>query len=124
MFVEEMFVTGTAKAKVNWIDRTPPTGKVTYSITTPTNREVIATLTDFQEEVTLINSKSDENEEDSDKKDEEENPNANPYSFTFNANGTHTFEIMDKAGNISKIDATVDWIDLVPPTHLQIKMLR
>ncbi len=115
-FVDEMGVTGTAKAKVNWIDRTPPTGKVTYSITTPTNREVIATLTDFQEEVTLINSKSDENEEDSDKKDEEENPNANPYSFTFNANGTHTFEIMDKAGNISKIDATVDWIDLVPPT--------
>ncbi len=114
-FVDEMGVKGSSKAKVDWIDKIAPTAKVSYSVNTATKEEVIATLTDLSEEVTLVNSKNEESDDDASSKDEEENPNANPFSYTFNANGTHTFVIMDKAGNVSEIDAVVDWIDLIPP---------
>ncbi len=106
-FVDENGITGSAKAKVDWIDKTPPTGKVVYSTTTKTREEVVATLTDLSEEVTVKNHHADE---------EEENENTDPFSFTFSENGTHIFEIEDRAGNVTKIEATVSWIDLEPPT--------
>ncbi|MDE5630817.1 MAG: Ig-like domain repeat protein, partial [Bacilli bacterium] len=88
---------GTAKAKVDWIDTTAPTAKVKYSTTTKTNHEVVAELTDISEEITIIN-------------------NSGKDSYTFDTNGSFTFEIQDKAGNISKIEAKVNWIDTTLPT--------
>ena len=90
-------LSGSAKAVVDWIDKTAPTAKIKYSTTNPTRNEVDATLTDLSEEVTIVN-------------------NSGQDTYTFSANGSFTFEIKDKAGNVSKIEAKVDWIDLTPPT--------
>ncbi|MCX4364953.1 MAG: NPCBM/NEW2 domain-containing protein [Bacilli bacterium] len=90
-------VTGSAKAKVDWIDTTAPTAKVKYSTTSKTNHEVVAELTDISEEITVIN-------------------NNGKTTYTFAANGKFTFEIQDKAGNVSKVETKVDWIDTTLPT--------
>ncbi|MDE6292765.1 MAG: NPCBM/NEW2 domain-containing protein, partial [Bacilli bacterium] len=90
-------LSGSAKAVVDWIDKTAPTAKIKYSTTKPTQNEVDATLTDLSEEVTIVN-------------------NSGQDTYTFSANGSFTFEIQDKAGNTSKIEAKVDWIDTTPPT--------
>lgn len=111
-FVDEYGVKGSAKAKVDWIDRVAPTGKIVYSTTSKTREEVLATLTDLSEEVTIVNY----DESNTDDADDNKNPNLDPFTFTFNENGSHIFEIQDKAGNVATIEAKVDWIDLVPPT--------
>lgn len=95
-FVDADGNVGTSTAKVDWIDREAPTANVEYSITSPTNQEVVATLTDASEEIIILNNNGRDN-------------------YTFNENGTFTFEIQDLAGNKSKIEATVDWIDTEIP---------
>ncbi len=96
-FVNKAGVSGYVIAKVDWIDKTAPTAKVEYSRTELTNKDVVVTLKDFSEEVTILN-------------------NGGKDTYTFVENGTFTFEIQDKAGNISKIEATVNNIDKVAPT--------
>ncbi|MCM1053467.1 MAG: NPCBM/NEW2 domain-containing protein [Ruminococcus sp.] len=78
-------------AVVNNIDTTIPMADIKYNITTTTDKNVIATLTDATEEITIINN---------DGKD----------TYTFTENGEFTFEFRDEAGNIGKAVAKVDWI--------------
>ena len=86
---------GTALASVNWIDKVPPTGTVTYSTTSVTNENVTATL-NVGDAVTVTS--------------------AGGASHVFTANGTHNFTFADAAGNTGSVTAMVNWIDKAPPT--------
>ncbi|GGF84780.1 hypothetical protein GCM10010912_32460 [Paenibacillus albidus] len=70
------------------IDQTAPTASVAYSITEPTNQEVIATITP-SEPVTITN-------------------NGGGNNFTFRENGSFTFEFVDAAGNKGTTTAVVN----------------
>lgn len=84
------------EAKVTWIDKTAPTGTVTYSTTDPTNGKVVATLTDISEDdVTIISEGGNTHE--------------------FSDNGEFTFKLKDRAGNIGTVQAKVTWIDKDAP---------
>ncbi|HPC34832.1 MAG TPA: hypothetical protein PLP73_04130, partial [Candidatus Absconditabacterales bacterium] len=89
--------TGEETATVDWIDKTPVTGTVNYSTTGATNQPVTATIIFNKTGVTIIN-----------------NSGNNNYIFT--GNGNFTFEFFDSYGNTGNSTATVDWIDLIPPT--------
>ena len=89
--------TAQITAKVDWIDKVPPTAKVEYSTTDPTNQNVTATLVEESEAFTVKN-------------------NNGSKSHTFTENDSFTFEIVDQAGNTNQITATVDWIDRTAPT--------
>ncbi|MDE5539287.1 MAG: discoidin domain-containing protein, partial [Bacilli bacterium] len=53
-FVDKEGNKGTAVANVNWIDTKAPTGKVVYSTTAKTNKEVVATLTNISEDIYIL----------------------------------------------------------------------
>lgn len=95
-FVDSTGNRGTTTAKVDWIDKVAPTAKVQYSTTLLTNKDVVVTLKDFNEEVEILN-------------------NNKKAVYTFTENGEFVFEIKDKAGNISKINAVVNNIDKIAP---------
>ncbi len=80
---------GTAEIKISNIDKTAPTGTITYNINELTEENVIATL-NTSENVTITNN------------------DTNTYTFT--ENGEFTFEFVDKAGNTGSATAVVDWI--------------
>ena len=92
-FVNELGNEGTATAKVNWIDKVPPTPTISYSIMEPTNGEVVATISFDKENVTV--------------------EGGNTCSFI--ENGTFIFEYVDEAGNTGTAEAKVDWIDKTLP---------
>ncbi len=81
----------THKAKVSWIDKVKPTANIRYSTQEETTEEVIATLVDASEEITIIN-----------------NGTSNQYTFT--ENGEFIFKFKDKAGNEGTAKAEVNWI--------------
>ncbi|MGE5416597.1 MAG: hypothetical protein ACM3UZ_07530, partial [Acidobacteriota bacterium] len=89
-FKDEAGNSGTATAIVNWIDKTPPTATITYSPSTTTSSNVVATMTS-SEPVTVINN------------------DLVPF-YTFTANGSFTFRFIDRAGNVGTAIATVNWI--------------
>ena len=95
-FTDAVGHTGTAVAMVDWIDKTAPTATIAYSSTEPTNQSVLATLNP-SEAVTVTN-------------------NGGSATYAFNDNGVFTFEFIDAAGNTGSATATVDNIDLTPPT--------
>ncbi len=97
-------MTGKSTAKVNWIDKIPPTATIRYNITSKTNKEVEATLIPSEEIIVLNNGDYDS-----------DNPNSDPMTHLFMENGEFTFEFKDKAGNIGTAKATVDWIDTTIP---------
>ncbi len=103
-FVDEDGNKGSATATVSWIDKTAPTLDVTFSPTTKTKEEVVATL-NFSKEVTIISSDV----------QIAENPD-NSKTITFTENGTIELEFQDKVGNIGKKTITVNWIDNIAPT--------
>ncbi|MEA4962550.1 DUF5011 domain-containing protein [Lutispora sp.] len=80
------------------LDRTAPTGEVTYdNITEPTAGNVTASLTmNDNYNVTLLN-------------------NDGISSYVFNRNGEFEFVLMDDAGNKARIKAVADNIDKDPP---------
>jgi hypothetical protein len=82
----------TIELNVDWIDKIPPTGDISYDIESTTNKNVVATLTNLSEDVTILN-------------------NNGSSTYTFTENGEFTFKVMDKAGNVNNITAMVDWID-------------
>jgi hypothetical protein len=45
------------------------------------------------------------------------NTEGNANGYIFKENGTFTFQVMDKAGNMSQITAVVDTIDRTPPSY-------
>src|SRR5690606_11013509 len=75
--------------------RIPPTGTLTYSETTWTNKDVTVTLhaQDDRSAVTVIGDSA----------------------YTFTENGSHTFYFRDAAGNTAEITAVVDFIDKEAP---------
>lgn len=81
---------------VDWIDRDAPTSEVTYSPSTWTNGNVVATIKP-NEDVTITN-------------------NNGSNSYTFTENGEFTFKFVDKAGNVGEQLVKVDWIDGEAPT--------
>ncbi|MCI8575147.1 MAG: hypothetical protein HFI09_01625 [Bacilli bacterium] len=87
---------GYVTATVSWIDKEAPTAEISYSTTNPTNEDVVVTLINPSEEITILN-----------------NNGLNIYTFT--ENGEFEFEIQDKAGNTSKIKAVVNNIDKEAP---------
>ena len=101
-------MTGSATAKVNWIDKTVPTATIRYSTTSKTNKEVEAVLVPSEDVVVLNNGDYDS-----------DNPNSDPMTHLFMENGEFTFEFRDKAGNVGTAKAMVDWIDTeIPEGHL------
>ena len=78
-------------AKVDWIDKTAPTAKITYSTEQSTDQPVVATLTDESEEIIITNNNTNKER-------------------TFTSNDEFTFEFEDKAGNKGTAIAKVDWI--------------
>lgn len=95
-FKDSLNNVGTAVATVTNIDKIPPTGTISYTTTSPTNQDVIATLSP-SESVTVTN-------------------NGGSLSHTFTANGTFTYTIQDAAGNVGQVTATVNNIDKTAPT--------
>jgi len=86
---------GTAKSKVDWIDKDAPIAWIAYDIETSTSENVTATLM-CDEEIFIEN-----------------NNGSNTYIFT--ENGSFEFIYADKAGNEGRITATVNWINKVAP---------
>ena len=138
-FVDEKNTKGSATAKVRWIDKEAPTATIEFNITTPTNKEVMATIKPSEEVIVTNNTNYTLNAEEQvlDKDGnilegftiEDEHvidpngniiANCNPLTYEFTKNGEFTFEFQDKAGNKGKATAKVDWIDTVIP-EAQIK---
>ena len=83
---------GEVTARVNWIDKVAPKAAIKYSTTDKTTGSVVATLIDESEPITILN-------------------NNGKDSYTFKENGTFEFMYQDKAGNIGKTVAKVNWIE-------------
>ncbi len=88
-------------AKVDWIDKVAPKAEIKYS-TRENAEKIVATLVNESEEITIIN-------------------NGNSREYTFTENGEYIFEFQDKAGNIGKAIAKVDWLENEEPTPTRIK---
>lgn len=95
-FEDEAGNKGTATATVSNIDKSLPTGTVSYDITNPTNQDVTATLT-VDSGITILN-----------------NGGSNTHVFT--ENGSFEFELQNAAGTKGTVAATVTWIDKEAPT--------
>ncbi len=93
----------THKAKVSWIDKIIPTAQIRYSTQETTDQEVIATLVDESEEITIMN-------------------NGSSRQYTFTQNGEFTFEFEDRAGNKGSVIAKVDWIQKEPENPEQYQL--
>ncbi|WNR45408.1 cadherin-like beta sandwich domain-containing protein [Paenibacillus roseipurpureus] len=94
-FVDAAGNAGTVVATVANIDKVPLTATVAYSTTSPTNQNVIATITP-NKPVKVTN-------------------NGGSTSHTFTDNGSFTFTFVDAAGNTGSAVATVANIDKVAP---------
>jgi hypothetical protein len=68
--------TGSSAAVITWIDKTAPTCSITYTPSTNTNQNVVATLTNCSETIT-----------------------GTALSYTFTGNGSYTFTFTDLVGN-------------------------
>ena len=77
------------------VDTAEPTGTISYNPSSPTNGDVVATLSP-SESVTVTN-------------------NSGNFTYTFTTNGTFTFEFEDAAGNMGTAVATVNNIDKTAP---------
>lgn len=97
----------TSLAMVNLyedLDKNLPGEAIEYSITTKTNKDVVATIVS-RDEITVIN-------------------NGGSSSYIFTENGTFTFEYRDKNNELKTYVAVVDWIDKEPPKgtiHYSVK---
>lgn len=85
---------GTYELKVDWIDKDPPIGTLTYSEQQNPTDPVTVTLT-ANEDIIIDN-------------------NGGSSEFTFNYNGIFEFLFHDKAGNTGSALAEVTWIDDEP----------
>lgn len=100
-YVDEAGNTGMKSVSVNWIDKTVPTATVTYDVTTETEGNVVATLGNASEEITITSEGGNKH--------------------TFAANGSFTFEFVDKAGNKGTAKAEVTWIKTAEEKYQEIK---
>jgi len=89
-FVDNYGNKGSAIAKVDWIDKTPPYANIEYSTQEETTENVIAKLVSDENIIIINNNGSD--------------------TYTFTENTEFEFIYKDEAGNINKTKAIVDWI--------------
>lgn len=123
-------VKAQAVAKVDWIDREAPTGRIEFycagtneetscaSENGKTNHAIEARLviTNEKDEVIVLNNnKTSDGEVVAQELDANGQQNLDPFVFTFLRNGVFAFLVQDKAGNVGRIEATVDWIDTAAP---------
>lgn len=85
----------TITAEIGNIDKKPPAGFVTYSTLEPTRGPVIVRV--FADEDFVVSN------------------NLNSVERIFSENGSFTFTLVDAAGNIGTVDASVSNIDNEPP---------
>lgn len=99
MFTDKAGNTGEVLAAVSKIDKIAPTGYVTYSKSSWTNTDVVATLhtSDDVNEVIITN-------------------NSSSADYTFVENGVFVYEFKDVAGNTATVKAEVSIIDKKKPT--------
>ena len=91
IFTDEAGNIGRTVAKVDWIDKQPPSGKVQYSTTEAGPGPVVATIVCDEEPIIVTNN------------------DGNP-SHTFYENGRFEFIYRDEAGNVGTTYAEVNWI--------------
>ncbi len=118
----------TVVARVDWIDREAPTGRIEFYCAGTgekqscaadkgkTNRTIEARLvvTNEADDVTVLNNRM--FDEAVDGADSDMNQQLrDPFVFTFLRNGIFRFMVQDKAGNIGEIEAVVDWMDMAAP---------
>ena len=94
-FIDKAGNEGRATSIVNWIARLPKY-EIVYSITEPTNKDVVATLK-LEEGYRIFNNNA-----------------KNEYTFT--ESKVFEFQYMDQNGNLGVIPVKVDWIDKEAPT--------
>lgn len=95
-FEDEAGNKGSITATVSNIDKSLPTGTISYDITGLTNQNVTATLT-VDPNITILN-----------------NSGNNTHMFT--KNGSFEFELQNAAGTKGSVVAAVNWIDKEAPT--------
>ncbi len=81
-------ISGSITARVDWIDKTPPSGTISFSPATATNGDVLATFTPDKDAVDSAVTRQ-----------------------WVTQNGPVRFEVRDAAGNVGIVEQTVDWID-------------
>lgn len=98
IFKDQAGNSGEVTALVSEIDKIAPTGYVTYSKSSWTNTDVIATLhtSDDKNQVIITNNQGE--------------------NYTFTQNGEFNFEFKDEAGNIASVKAETQIIDKTAPT--------
>lgn len=79
---------GYLEAKVDWIDNIPATAEIKYEVTS--SGTVIASVVNPSEEIFFVDGNG---------------------SYEFKENGSHEFVFRDRAGNITKLVAIVNWIN-------------
>jgi len=89
--------TGSFTAKVDWIDRTAPTGKIYYTPNTKTSGNVSVQIA-LQDNISSVSNIKVVNNNGSD-------------TYIFTDNGSFDFIIEDEAGNQATVTAIVNWID-------------
>ena len=120
----------TAKvvARVDWIDREAPTGRIEFYCAGTdkkqscaadkgkTNRTIEAKLviTNESHDVTVLNNSMFDEAQEVAALDMEQQVH-DPFVFTFLRNGIFKFVVQDRAGNIGEIEAVVDWMDMAAP---------
>lgn len=130
------FVTNGVKAwavaRVDWIDKEAPTGRIEFYCTGmdgqscaredgKTNHAVDARLviTNEKDEVKVLNNGASgeglDTRDLSQMAEMSSSQDRDAFVFTFLRNGVFTYRVQDKAGNIGEIEAVVDWIDMAAP---------
>ncbi len=113
----------TVTAEVNWIDKILPSMTYEFDNSNPTNKDVTLTITGFNKEgvnVTILDENNNLNNEISTISDTaletvDDELSSSPSTYTFTENKTVIFQLTDRAGNVSQVPITVDWIDRVAP---------
>ena len=105
-FVDEEGRTGSATARVDWIDKTAPQAEVSFSTTELTNEDVVVTISFDKENITILS--KDVNVA--------ENPVDKSKTITFEDNASYELEFADALGNVGTKTIAVDWIDKEAPT--------
>lgn len=105
-FVDNNGKKGSARALVDWIDKTPPKAEVIFSTQELTNENVVATITFDKDNVTILSNDI----------ELAENPVDGSKTITFLENESIELKFQDELGNIGTKTINVDWIDIEPPT--------
>lgn len=122
-------VKAQAVAKVDWIDKEAPVGRVEFYCAGTGQRESCAKgngktnhaveakliITNEKDAVEVLNNGGSGSKDESRIRSIDDQQERDPLVFTFLRNGTFTFLVKDKAGNVGRIEVLVDWIDMAAP---------